>query len=162
MERLTDKHYTGDGYYMKCSGRLRCVDNCCECEQLDEVIDRLGAYEDTGLEPKVLEEIQNEAYDLGYQSCLNYKGLSWTEAQELQWYRKAKLEGRLVVLNTPMRPLVWPDKTHNAVLCPNCNCELMGGFELSDARMFQCPHCGQPIDENRAVYMEEEGGGADV
>ena len=58
MERLTDKHYTGDGYYMKCSGRLRCVDNCCECEQLDEVIDRLGAYEDTGLEPEEIREVQ--------------------------------------------------------------------------------------------------------
>lgn len=36
-----------------------------------------------------LQDIQNEAYDLGYQSCLRYKGLKWTEAEELQRYREA-------------------------------------------------------------------------
>lgn len=71
---------------------------------------RLAAYEETGLDPEELEEKQNEAYDLGYQSCLNYKGLRWDEAEELQRYREigsidrlrelaqAKKKGRLVVL----------------------------------------------------------------
>lgn len=35
-----------------------------------------------------LQEKLNDAYDLGYQSCLNYKGLSWKEAEELQRYRE--------------------------------------------------------------------------
>lgn len=37
--------------------------------------------------------MQNEAYDLGYQSALRYKGLSWTEAEELQHYRGARMDG---------------------------------------------------------------------
>lgn len=62
------------------------VDEFVDC--VKELAARLAAYEDTGLEPEELEEKQNEAYDLGYQSCLNYKGLRWDEAEELQRYRE--------------------------------------------------------------------------
>lgn len=51
-------------------------------------INRLESYEDTGLDPEEIEEKQNEAFDLGYQSCLNYNGLRWDEAEELQRYRE--------------------------------------------------------------------------
>lgn len=46
MERLTEKHYNGDGYYMKCSET--CPSDCseiCDCEELDRIVDRLGAIE---------------------------------------------------------------------------------------------------------------------
>lgn len=81
-----------------------------DAEYSGKETDRLAAYEETGLDPEELEEKQNEAYDLGYQSCLNYKGLRWDEAEELQRYREigsinrlrelaqAEKEGRLVVL----------------------------------------------------------------
>ena len=46
MERLTDKHFSGKGYYMLCSGVLRCNGQCGECEELEKVVDRLGEYED--------------------------------------------------------------------------------------------------------------------
>lgn len=81
-----------------------------DTEYSGDWVDRLAAYEETGLDPEELEEKQNEAYDLGYQSCLNYKGLRWDEAEELQRYREigsinrirelaqAEKEGRLVVL----------------------------------------------------------------
>ena len=50
-------------------------------------VDRLAAYEDTGLEPDGIDEALNEAHDLGYKACLNYKGSTWSEAAELQAYR---------------------------------------------------------------------------
>lgn len=78
-----------------------------DTEYSGDWVDRLAAYEDTGLEPEELEENQNEAFDrgyqygmnysgrrwneafeIGYQSCLNYKGLRWDEAEELQRYRE--------------------------------------------------------------------------
>lgn len=67
----------------------------------------LKLYEDTGLEPDKLQEIQNDAYDLGYQSCLNYKGLKWSEAEELQRYREADQQGRLVVLSCKVGDVVY-------------------------------------------------------
>ena len=46
MERLTEKHYGGKGYYMKCSGVLRCNGTCGDCEELARAVDRLGQFED--------------------------------------------------------------------------------------------------------------------
>lgn len=57
MERLTERHYkANDGYYMKCSET--CHIDCGEksyCEEVDNVVDRLGAIED----------ILGDDYDLG-------------------------------------------------------------------------------------------------
>ena len=52
VERLTELHYKkSDGYYARCSEH--CNDICdCNCEKRGEIVDRLGAYEDTGLEPE--------------------------------------------------------------------------------------------------------------
>ena len=93
MERLTDKHYTGDGYYMKCSGRLRCEDNCGECDQLDEVIDRLGAYEDTGLEPEEIREVQAAMAPIPF--------------GRFRDIMEAERAGRLVVLPCKVGDTVW-------------------------------------------------------
>lgn len=71
-------------------------------------VDKLSYYEE--LAPN-LENTKDEAYDLGYQTCLHANGLTWSEARELQAYRatgltveramelgKADSEGRVVVL----------------------------------------------------------------
>lgn len=51
MERLTEHHVNKTmGVYMVCSGA--CDDfNCTDCEKFNEIVDRLAAYEDTGLAP---------------------------------------------------------------------------------------------------------------
>ena len=46
MERLTEKHYSGNGYYLKCSSECPNDGFCDDCEKLFKVIDRLGEYED--------------------------------------------------------------------------------------------------------------------
>lgn len=48
MERYTEKHYDGNGYYLLCSGNCETF-NCGDCGILDKIVDRLAAYEDTGL-----------------------------------------------------------------------------------------------------------------
>ena len=71
-------------------------------------VDKLSYYEE--LVPSI-ENIRDEAYNLGYQTCLHAKELTWSEARELQAYRstgltveraaelgKADQEGRVVVL----------------------------------------------------------------
>ena len=119
MERLTYDFCAGDKHCWQVKGadNLECREVCrnqgengCTDCPIAKAFDRLAAYEETGLDPEELEEKQNEAYDLGYQSCLNYKGLRWDEAEELQRYREigsidrlrelaqAEKEGRLVVL----------------------------------------------------------------
>lgn len=51
-------------------------------------VDKLSYYEETAPDP---EAMRDEAYDLGYRSCLHYKGLTWDEAKELQAYRATGL-----------------------------------------------------------------------
>lgn len=141
MERLT---FEGNFCEIaKCEGEYRMTSECADgaCSQR-KVWERLKAYEDTGLEPEEIREVQAALAPIPF--------------GRFRDIMEAERAGRLVVLNEPRRSLVWPDKTHNVVLCPNCNHDLMGGFELSDAwMMFQCPFCGQPIDVNRAVYAEQ-------
>ena len=57
MERLTEHHFIETkGSYMRCSDNCE-MENCGECEKLDDLIDRLAAYEDTGLTPEEIEEL---------------------------------------------------------------------------------------------------------
>ena len=67
MERLTELHYKkSDGYYARCSEH--CNDICdCNCEKWGEIVDRLGAYEDTGLEPEEIEKNKQDV-EAGFES----------------------------------------------------------------------------------------------
>lgn len=52
MERLTERHYQADGYYMACSENCNEDISCIICPAFERLVDRLGAYEDTGLTPE--------------------------------------------------------------------------------------------------------------
>lgn len=46
-KRLTEKHYDGKGYYLKCSEECHLVDLSCEdCVEMQKLVDRLGEHED--------------------------------------------------------------------------------------------------------------------
>lgn len=93
MKRLTEKHYNGKDYYMMCSGVLRCPNNCSECDELDKVVNSLGAYEDTGLTPEEIVDRLAKAKVAGIFEAEAAKALD-----KLMEYQKAEAEGRLVVL----------------------------------------------------------------
>lgn len=54
---------------------------------VEEALLRLAEYESTRLPPEDLGEVEENAYDLGYQAALRHKGITWGEAAELQQYR---------------------------------------------------------------------------
>ena len=64
MERLTAKHYLGTDHYMKCSGNCNVDMDCIDCPSFDCLVERLAAYEDTGLEPREVSAIVKEWSDL--------------------------------------------------------------------------------------------------
>lgn len=106
MERLTDYHFDGSGAYMICSGA--CIDDefdCNCCPKLEEIVDRLAAYEDTGLEPEDIEGILERGTPLeGGTAELMKKYLSIGTANHFQKLAEAEKDGRLVVL-PPNDPL---------------------------------------------------------
>ena len=155
MERLTELHYKkSDGYYARCSEH--CNDICdCNCEKWGEIVDRLGAYEDSGLEPEEIEKNKQDV-EAGYLKVTARRyGIDVSRLRELV---EADREGRLVMLDEPRKPLIWGDDNHDSILCPNCKHDLMGGFQEADScevPMYQCPYCGQPIDGTQALTHEE-------
>jgi hypothetical protein len=77
---------------------------------------------------------------------------------ELAQYRQAEEEGKLVIFNEKMQPLIWGDEDKNTILCPNCKRDLMGGYpdrSLEHIAMYQCIYCGQPINTCEALDSDE-------
>lgn len=80
--------------------------------------------------------------------------------EKLSRYEKAEQEGRLAFLNEPMIPTVRSDDPMDTdVYCPACGHDLSGGWEESPAdeyrRMYQCPKCGQSINDMDCISKEE-------
>lgn len=111
MERLTEHHVNKTlGAYMVCSGA--CIDDnfdCNGCKKLEEMVDRLAAYEDTGLGP---EEITTEPYgcvfycnrkcNLDGDFCAEGPGCPYEinaeTAKHLLELARAEKDGRLMVM----------------------------------------------------------------
>ena len=99
MKRYTEKHYDENGYYLICSGNCETL-NCGDCGILDKIVDRLAAYEDTGLEPEDIKRAFNEAAVLKLAG--QALGITPDRLRELA---QADKEGRCVVL--PFKPPRW-------------------------------------------------------
>ena len=89
MERLTEKHFGNEGYYMKCSEDCHAPQDCIDCAAFDKLVDRLAAYEDTGLEPEAFKKAFNE----GALLKLTAQHLGTTPDRLREW-AKADKEGR--------------------------------------------------------------------
>lgn len=92
MERMTEKHYLGTDHYMKCSGNCNVDMDCIDCPSFDRLVERLAAYEDTGLTPAEVHSMSGEWCAM--MSVLNSIG-SYDRLRELA---EADRDGRVVVL----------------------------------------------------------------
>lgn len=90
MERLTEMHYLGTDHYMKCSGNCDVDMDCIDCPSFDRLVERLAAYEDTGLEPEEI-DMDHEAAETLRQLC---RGCDLDRLEELA---EADEDGRMVV-----------------------------------------------------------------
>ena len=109
MERYTEKHYDGNGYYLICSGNCETF-NCGDCGILDKIVDRLAAYKDTGLEP---EEV-NVIAGLASENCAKVADKIdqlLSDDKELEQYRALGPIDRL-------RELKQADDEGRCVVCP--------------------------------------------
>ena len=95
MERLTEKHYLGTDHYMKCSGNCNVDMDCIDCPSFDRLVERLAAYEDTGLTPESVEAIKLHMMGKAISEITEFNGLQIDRLRELAEADKA---GRLVVL----------------------------------------------------------------
>lgn len=92
MERLTVPYEYGDGY------RSKCAETCGECDGcwgLDEIVNRLGAYEDTELTPEEVNDAVVGAKLMAKAKLVSAFGVA---AERLRELAEADKEGRLMVL----------------------------------------------------------------
>ena len=101
MDRLTELHHKkSDGYYIRCSEHCN-NDICdCGCEKFEQIVNRLGAYEDTGMEP--CETNEKYATIMAFNK-LRLK-VSLTRLCEIL---QAETEGRCVVLPCKVGDMVY-------------------------------------------------------
>jgi len=92
MERLTVPYEYGDGY------RSKCAETCGECDGcwgLYEIVNRLGAYEDTELTP---EEVNDSVVGAKLMAKAQLVSAFGVAAERLRELAEADKAGRLVVL----------------------------------------------------------------
>lgn len=95
MERLTEKHYLGTDHYMKCSGNCNVDMDCIYCPSFDRLVERLAAYEDTGLQPESVEALKLSMMGKAISEITEFDGLPIDRLRELA---EADKDGRVVVL----------------------------------------------------------------
>ena len=94
MERLTEKHYLGTDHYMKCSGNCNVDMDCIDCPSFDCLVERLAAYEDTGLTPERCAEFARADAEGRYIVMRDAEQEGVARLRELA---EADKDGRLVV-----------------------------------------------------------------
>ena len=106
MERLTEKHYLAEDHYMKCSEDCNVDMDCVDCPAFDKLIERLAAYEDTGLTPEeVLPKDKADEIALKLMRLADLERLcSYDRLRELA---EADKDGRCVVLQCKVGDTVW-------------------------------------------------------
>ena len=106
MERLTEKHYLAEDHYMKCSEDCNVDMDCVDCPAFDKLIERLAAYEDTGLTPEeVLPKDKADEIALKLMRLADLERLcSYDRLRELA---EADKDGRVVVLPCKVGDTVW-------------------------------------------------------
>ena len=93
MERLTEKHYLAEDHYMKCSEDCNVDMDCVDCPAFDKLIERLAAYEDTGLTPEEIKAPFTE--DTMINLAAQALGVEPSRLRELA---EADRDGRVLIL----------------------------------------------------------------
>ena len=93
MERLTEKYCLAEDHYMKCSEDCNVDMACVDCPAFDKLIERLAAYEDTGLTPEEIKAPFTE--DAMINLAAQAMGV---EPSRLREFAEADKAGRCVVL----------------------------------------------------------------
>lgn len=111
MERMTEKHYLGTDHYMKCSGNCNVDMDCIDCPSFDRLVERLAAYEDTGLTPEeILPKDKAEKIALNLMRLADLESIcSYTRLRELS---EADKDGRVVVLPCRQGDELWTYCNH--------------------------------------------------
>lgn len=157
MERLTEKHYLGTDHYMKCSENCDVDMGCIDCPSFDRLVERLAAYEDTGLEPREVSAIVKEWSDL----CTIVGECGGID--RLRELSEADKDGRLVVLPCKVGDTVWIRGSVRRLYSEKVRTFFCGnpsygcGMADNSVQMIRTTGCDIPIREfGKTVFLTRE------
>ena len=107
MERLTEKHYLAEDHYMKCSEDCNVDMDCVDCPAFDKLIERLAAYEATGMTQEEIKApfTEDTMINLAAQAL-------GVEPSRLREIAEADKDGRVVVLPCRQGDELWTYCNH--------------------------------------------------
>lgn len=163
MERLTEKHYLAEDHYMKCSEDCNVDMDCVDCPAFDKLIERLAAYEDTGLTPEeVMPKDKADEIALKLMRLADLERLcSYDRLRELA---EADKDGRVVVLPCKVGDTVWivgtVRKLYSAKVrtffCGHPS-EVRGDDDGGHIHMIRTTECDIPMQEfGKTVFLTRE------
>ena len=160
MERLTEKHYLGTDHYMKCSGSCNVDMDCIYCPSFDRLVERLAAYEDTGLEPESVEALKLSMMGKAISEITEFDGLPIDRLRELA---EADKDGRLVVLPCKVGDTVWITGSVRRLYSEKVRTFFCGnpsygrGMADNSVQMIRTTGCDIPIHEfGKTVFLTRE------
>ena len=157
MERLTEKHYLSTDHYMKCSGSCNVDMDCIDCPSFDCLVERLAAYEDTGLTPEEVFALIKGWSDL----CTTIGECGGID--RLRELAKADKDGRLVVLPCKVGDTVWITGSVRRLYSEKVRTFFCGnpsygrGMADNSVQMIRTTGCDIPIHEfGKTVFLNRE------
>lgn len=118
MKRLTERDTNGTAM-AACCGENCSHNFCCEnggyaeCGDMDDIIDRLAAYEDTGLEPGEIERIKQDVEEGCLKSTARRYGIDVSRLRELA---QADREGRIEIIEPDVMECIKTIRKAQAML----------------------------------------------
>ena len=160
MERLTEKHYLGTDHYMKCSGNCNVDMDCIDCPSFDCLVERLAAYEDTGLTPERCSEFARADAEGRYIVMRDAEQEGVARLRELA---EADKDGRLVVLPCKVGDTVWITGSVRRLYSEKVRTFFCGnpsygrGMADNSVQMIRTTGCDIPIREfGKTVFLTRE------
>ena len=153
MERLTEKHYLGTDHYMKCSESCNVDMDCIDCPSFERLVERLAAYEDTGMTPERCAEFAQADAEGRY---IVMRDAEQDGVARLRELAKADKDGRLVVLPCKVGDGLWTFCSHPV--------EQVYSFTVTDIStlngrtMLNTSRCGviDARDVGKTVFLNRE------
>ncbi len=137
MDRLT-KRINGEAVHFDCHGTCGTCDGC-TCFEIGAMVDRLAAYEDTGLEPEEINALKLASMGKAISEITEFDGVPINHLRELV---EAEKDGRLVVL-----PCKVGDTVYVISYCENVMMNCDDDYETGTGAT-ECPfECDCPFED---------------
>lgn len=155
MERLTEKHYLAEDHYMKCSEDCSVDMDCVDCPAFDKLVERLAAYEDTGLTPEAVETVK---LALAAKHLVDLETLNNTPIRRLVELAEADKAGRCVVLPCKVGDTVWFKTYKNSARdCIGIQPHEITRISISVIVPGEIVDIGIPVDQiGKSVFLSKE------